>query len=248
MNRKTNNELRIYGENACLAIFKSRPEDIIQLFFTKQKTKEVPNLIRDMTTYLSKNKKSYHLVSRDEISKLTKATHHEDISMLIRKKEDESLDEFLKLKKEKCLLIILEDVSNPHNIGAILRTAAHFGADGIIVTDKQMAETASCIRVSEGGAEYIKVFESDSIGSTLKKLQENKYQIITTSSHAKKSLADIKWKNKAVIVFGEEAKGLTKEILAQGESICIPGTNHVESLNVSVATSILLYDFYTKTK
>ena len=201
-----------------------------------------------MTTYLSKNKKSYHLVSREEISKLTKATHHEDISMLVRKKNSLLLNEYLNKKSDKSILIILDDVSNPHNIGAILRTAAHFGVDGIIVSDKKIAETASCIRVSEGGTDFVNVFESKNIKETIKLLHDFKYQIITTSSHAKKSIQELNWKKKAVIVFGEEANGLDKAILSSGDCVKIAGTDNVESLNVSVAASILMYDFYSKVK
>jgi TrmH RNA methyltransferase len=246
MNKKTTEEMRIYGENACTAIFKNRPQDIVQLFFTKQKTKETPHLIRDMTVYLAKNKKSYHLVTREEISTMTKATHHEDISMLVKKKKELTLPEFFKLKNEKSLLLILEDVSNPHNIGAILRTAAHFGVSGIIVSSKKVAETASAIRVSEGGFEFVNIFESENLAQTLSDLNKEKYQIITTSSHSKKTLSDFKWKKKAAILFGEEAHGLSKELLASGECLKIPGTDHVESLNVSVATSIMMYDYFLK--
>lgn len=252
MNKKESNrlndEIRIYGENACLTVFKNRPEDIIQCFFTKQKTKDNPTLIRDITTYLAKNKKTYKMVTKEELEKLTRATHHEEISMLIKKRAEVNLTDFLNLKKEKCLLIILEDVSNPHNIGAIIRTAAHFGVDGLILTSKKMAETASAIRVSEGGFDFVNVFETENIKAAISELHKEKFQIITTSSHAKKTLKELSWKKKAVIVLGEEGKGLSKDIMSQGDCINIAGTNHVESLNVSVATSILMYDFFTKVK
>jgi TrmH RNA methyltransferase len=189
MSKKINNEMRIYGENACLAVFKNRPEDIIQFFYTKNKTKDSPNIIRDITTYLAKNKKAYHMVTSDEIEKLTKATHHEDMSMLVKKKNEITLDNFIRQKNKeanpKSLILVLEDVSNPHNVGAILRTAAHFGVDALIISSKKVAETASSIRVSEGGSEFVNVFESNDIGLTLKLLVKEKYQIITTSSHAK---------------------------------------------------------------
>lgn len=242
------NELRIYGESACLAVFKERPEDIIQLFYSKEKTKESPTLIRELTTTLSKNKKAYHMVDRQELEKLTKATHHEDICMLVKKKKQPKLEDFLKEKKNKSLLIVLEDVSNPHNIGAILRTAAHFGVDGIIVGNKSMAETASSIRVSEGGFEFVQIFETKNLLETLKTLNKEKYQIVTTSSHSKKNVNELKWNQKCVIVFGEEAKGLSKELQQIGDCINIKGTDHVESLNVSVAASILMYDFHAKVK
>ncbi len=244
--RDSNSEIRIYGENACLKIFENRPEDIIQLHFTKSMTQKSPELMRKLTTYLAKNKKAYHMISKDELSQLTKATHHEDISLLIKSKKQISLKEYLKLKKENSLLILIEDVSNPHNIGAMIRTAAHFGVDGIILTSKKMAETASAIRVSEGGFEYINLFEVDELKSTIHELKKINYQIVTTSSHAKKNLHDLSWSKKALIIFGQEADGITDELIGLGESIKIDGTDQVESLNVSVAASIMMYDYFSK--
>jgi len=246
--KSSNDEIRIYGENACLKVFENRPEDIIQLHFSKSITQKSPELLRKLTTYLASNKKAYHMISRDELSLLTKATHHEDITLLVKSKKQIKLPDYLKLKKESSLLILIEDVSNPHNIGAMIRTAAHFGVDGIIMTAKKMAETASSIRVSEGGFEHVNLFEVNEFKATLNELKKLNYQIITTSSHAKKTLHELKWSKKAVIVFGQEADGITEDLLKLGDSIKIDGTNHVESLNVSVAASIMMYDYFSKIK
>jgi TrmH RNA methyltransferase len=244
MSKKDNYEMRIYGENACGAVFKKRPEDIIQLFLTKEKLNKHSNI----TKYCAQHKKAYHLVLRDELDKMTKATHHEDICMLVKKKPSRTLAQYLNTKKNSSILLALENVSNPHNIGAIIRSAAHFGVDGIILTEGKSSDTASAIRTSEGGAEYVEVFEEKNFHKTLDLLAKNKYQIVTTSSHAKNSLYDLKWDKNIVIVFGEEAQGITKEIQGLGTTIKIPGTDYVESLNVSVATAIILSDYYQKVK
>lgn len=237
-------EVRIYGENACLAVFKNRPQDIIQLFLTKELMKRLGHI----TKYCAQNKKAYHIVTRPELEKMTKATHHEDICMLVREQAELSLEAHLNLKPKKSLLIALENVSNPHNIGAILRNAAHFGATGIIVPDQKTAKSAAAVRTSEGGAEFVQIFESKNLKKTLELLVKNKFQIITTSSHAKDSLYDLKWNDKAVIVFGEEASGISADILKSGQTIKIPGTDNVESLNVSVASAVILSDYYQKVK
>lgn len=241
-NRET--ETKIYGENACLALFKKRPEDIIQLFLTKEKLVTFSAVIK----YCAQNKKAYHLVTRAELDQMTKATHHEDVCMLVRKEPQRSLEQYLQKKPDRSFLIALDNVSNPHNVGAILRNAAHFGATGIIVPDFKIAHTASAIRTSEGGSEYVEVFEASDFNKSIALLKKNGFQIITTSSHAKKSLYDLKWSEKVVIIFGEEATGLSKETLALGESIKIPGTDYVESLNVSVAVGVILSDYYQKVK
>lgn len=246
MSKKFNKETetKIYGENACLTLFKKRPEDIIQVFLTKEKLKSFAQI----TKYCVQNKKAYHIVTRAELDQMTRATHHEDICMLVRKSTERSLEEYLHGKPTQSLLIALENVSNPHNIGAILRSAAHFGANGLILPEKKAASAASAVRTSEGGAEFVEVYEASDFKKAMALLKKNGYQILTTSSHAKKSLYDLKWEKKVVILFGEEADGLSKEALSYGETIKIPGTDKIESLNVSVAAAVILSDYYQKVK
>lgn len=246
MSKKFNreSETKIYGENACLTLFKKRPEDIIQVFLTKEKLNTFSAIIK----YCAQNKKAYHLVTRAELDQMTKATHHEDVCMLIRKHPQRTLEQYLQTKPTSSFLIALENVSNPHNVGAILRSAAHFGANGLIIPDAKAAHTAAAVRTSEGGTEYVEIYEASDFKKSIALLKKNGFQVITTSSHAKKSLYELKWDNLVVIVFGEEAEGLTKETLALGETIKIPGTDHIESLNVSVAAGVILSDYYQKVK
>ena len=137
-------------------------------------------------------------------------------------------------------------MSNPHNIGAIVRSAAHFGVKGLLLPEAKLAHTAAAVRTSEGGSEYVEIFEAADFQKTLQMLKKNGFTLITTSSHAKKSLYELDWPSKSVLIFGEEGPGLSKETLALGEAIKIPGTDHVESLNVSVATAVILSDYYQK--
>ena len=246
MSKKFNreSETKIYGKNACLALFKKRPEDIIQFFLTKEKLQTMSHI----TKYCAAHKIAYHLVTREELEQMTKALHHEDVCMVIRKPASKNLDKYLSLKQSSSLLIALENVTNPHNIGAILRSAAHFGVNGLIVPESKTAETPSAIRTSEGGSEFVDLYEAADFKKCLALLLKNGYQIITTSSHAKKTLYEVAWTKKVVIVFGEEADGLSKDIMGLGEAIKIPGTDHVESLNVSVASAVILSDYYQKVK
>jgi TrmH RNA methyltransferase len=234
-NRDT--ETKIYGENACLALFKKRPEDIIQLFLTKEKLKTFSHI----TKYCAQNKKAYHIVTREELEQMTKATHHEDVCMLIRKESNRTLEQYLQTTPTNSLLIALENVSNPHNVGAILRSAAHFGVNGLILPEAKAATTAAAVRTSEGGSEYVDIYEASDFKKTIALLKKNGYQILTTSSHAKKSLYELKWENK-------EAEGLSKDTLALGDTIKITGTDNIESLNVSVAAAVILSDYYQKVK
>ena len=184
VNQKFNkdSEIKIYGTNACLAVFKKRPNDIIQLFLTKEKLKTLSNI----TKFCASKKIAYHIVERSELDDITKATHHEDVCMLVRVALTRTLEQFLQTKPKKCLLIALENVSNPHNIGAIVRSAAHFGVTGLILPEAKLAHTAAAVRTSEGGSEYVEIFEATEFQKTLQTLKKNGFTLITTSSHAKK--------------------------------------------------------------
>lgn len=239
-------EVRVYGENACHAIFLKRPEDIIQCFFSKELNKSAPTFIKELCSYLAKKKKAYHMISRGEIEQMTKSTHHENICLLVKKKKEIDLETFLANEKNHGLLLFLDDVSNPHNIGAIVRTAAHFGAKGIILNSSDTSHTKSAIRVAEGGLEYVNLFSYPDVKKLILLMQKYKFQIVTTSSHSKNVLSKLKWQKKALIFFGKEDTGLDLNLMKLGECINIDGTNNVESLNVSVAASILMYDFYNK--
>jgi TrmH RNA methyltransferase len=240
-------EMQIYGENACLAVFKKRPQDIIQVFLTKELL-HTSKTFSQVTKYCAQNKKAYHLVTRDELEKMTKATHHEDVCMLVKKPTNRTLEQYLATKPAHSILIALENVSNPHNVGAILRSAAHFGATGLIISDKKLADAASSIRTSEGGSEFVEIFEAKDFKKTMSLLQKNQFQILSTSSHAKTTLYEVQWEKKSVILFGEEAHGLSGAMLEAGTQIKIPGTDAVESLNVSVAAAVILSDYFQKVK
>lgn len=241
-------EIKIYGENACLAVYKKRPQDIIQVFLTKELMSNQKKPFSQITKYCAQNKKAYHLVSRAELETMTKATHHEDVCMLIKKGQSRTLEQYLATKPEHSLLLALDNVSNPHNVGAILRSAAHFGVNALIIPDKKVAEAASSIRTSEGGYEFVEIFEAADFKKAMALLVKNKFQIVTTSSHAKESLYELKWDKKSVVLFGEEADGLSPELLKLGSLIKIPGTDTVESLNVSVAAAVILSDHFQKVK
>lgn len=231
--------MKIYGINAVLAAFKKRPNDIIRVYLLKEHSK----LFSDLTRYCAQNKKAFHVVEANELEKVSNSTHHEGICVLIKRKPFLNLKE---LPNKKTLLIMaLENVSNPHNIGAIMRTAAHFGVDALLLPDAKLAQGAAAIRTAEGGAETLPLISAANFKDALNTLKQAGFDLMATSSHAKTNLFAHKFNPKTVIVMGEERLGISKDI----EKLCattisIDGTGNVESLNVSVASSIILAQYW----
>lgn len=235
-------EARVYGKNHCRTIFKTRPEDIISLFLTKNASLE----FKSELSSLAKNKKAYHLVDKEELEKLTKSTHHEDVCLVVKKKKQLNEAELLKNLKDakKCFALALENVSNPHNIGAIIRSMAHYGITTLIVPEIKGLDSGALLRTAEGGAEFVDIVMVKNFENFLQKLKELKIEILATTSHGGEKISKFKFKPKTIVLFGEEGPGLSLKMLKSFSQLQIDGTGNVESLNVSVAASIVLGEYY----
>lgn len=142
------------------------------------------------------------------------------------------------------IIVVLDDLQDPGNLGTILRTVDSVGLKQVIVTKKSGdVFNPKVVRSSMGAIFRIKVIETNNIIDTLKEMKKHKFKIVSTSLDTKKSIYDIKY-NKKVIVIGNEANGVEKEVQDMSdEKIKIPMIGKTESLNASVATGIVLYEY-----
>ncbi|CAK7031086.1 MULTISPECIES: tRNA/rRNA methyltransferase [Providencia] len=242
LRKQRQEETRIYGENACQAMFKNRPDAIVRAWFLQSVTPR----FRDALKWMAANRKAYHVVDDEELSKASGTEHHGGVCFIIKKRGGMSADAYIQQAAEKDCVLALEDVGNPHNLGGMMRSCAHFGVKGVILQDAGMLESGAAIRTAEGGAEHIKAIDADGLTSTLDKFRQAGYTIVTTSSHkGSQDLAKAKLPAKMVLVLGQESDGLSDSTWDQGDmSLYIGGTGKVESLNVSVATGIMLAQWW----
>jgi RNA methyltransferase, TrmH family len=240
-NAKKNQEMKVYGRHACLTLFAKRPEDVIRVYTTQEGVFEFKQIIRHCVDH----KLAYHLVTPEEIEAVTKAVHHEGIALIVKTRKMPSLSEVLEGPGRK-LIIALEEVENPHNLGAIMRTAAHFGVSAILYEAKvPVASSASAIRTAEGGAETVPALHLDKWGDVFDKAKKLGYQFLATSSHEGESLYKTKFPEKTILFLGAEKEGLSPTMMKKMTGLLsIPGTGEVESLNVSTATAALLTEWY----
>ena len=233
--------MKVYGRHACLKLFESRPEDIIRAYTTQDGIFEFRQLIRHCVD----NKLAYHVVDKEELDALTRATHHEGICLVVRNKKIPSVKELM-TQEGRTLIIALEEVQNPHNLGAIMRTAAHFGVTGILYEAKvPVALTGAAYRTSEGGAESVPAIHLDGWVEVFDYAKTMGYKLCATSSHEGTSLFEAKFPEKTLLFIGAEAEGLSERMIKKmNQLISIPGTGAVESLNVSNATAAILTEWY----
>jgi TrmH RNA methyltransferase len=234
------NEVKIYGKNAAEMAAKIRPKAIIRAYIQKTKEKEYSPLMKNLAT----EKKPYHIVTLEELAKITEAEHHEGVCLILKEKTPPTPKQFLETSDG--LILILEDVDNPHNVGAILRVAAQFDVKKIIITSPKIKKIpAATYRTAEGGAEYVEILITDDITKIIPILKDHKYTLYSTLKNNAKSLPKIKFPKKTALILGNERKGIAPSTLKLlDQSVCIPGTGHVESLSVVTATSILSSWYY----
>ncbi|NHB94146.1 tRNA/rRNA methyltransferase [Photorhabdus cinerea] len=246
LRRQRMEETRIYGENACQAMFKNRSEAIVRAWFVESVTPRFRNALK----WMAANRKAYHVVDEAELTKVSGTEHHGGVCFLIKKRSGLNAETYLKSAPAKDCVLALEDVGNPHNLGAIMRSCAHFGVQGVILQDVALLESGAAIRTAEGGAEHIKGIDADGFTTILNKFREAGYNIVTTSSHkGSTNLAKAELPEKMVLVLGQERDGLSDSAWEHGDmSLFVGGTGLVESLNVSVATGIMLAEWWRQNK
>lgn len=142
------------------------------------------------------------------------------------------------------IIVVLDDIQDPGNLGTILRTVDSIGLSQILVS-KGTADpyNPKVVRSTMGAIYRVKVIECNNLKETLKEIKKNKFKILVTSLEDSKSVYDIKYYKK-VIVIGNEANGVEEDIVKLAdEKIKIPMLGKTESLNASVATGVVLYEY-----
>lgn len=150
----------------------------------------------------------------------------------------------LKIDKSENFILALDDIQDPGNLGTIIRTADSINLKQILISKGTAdAYNPKVIRSTMGAIFRVKIIECEDLSLTLKDLQKNKYKVVVTSLDARKTIYDVDFKRN-VIVIGNEANGVSKEIIdLADEKTIIPMQGKTESLNVSVATGVILYEY-----
>lgn len=245
-------EQKIYGRNACLSFAKSSPKTVIRAYCTEENRGRLGSLLK----FLASQKRAYHIVSSDDLNKICESEHHEGVCLLVERMLPGDETQLLKdiqaePKIGSNLLLCLDGITNPHNLGAITRTAAHFGIKKIFLCNIPVESQKSLVsgafhRTAEGGAVHVELYCSAEGKSALEALKkQHGWNVFATSSYGRsQSLHKISFPQKLILVMGSESQGVSDSILQIADSkVCINGTGHVESLNVASATAILLNEY-----
>ena len=237
-------ELRLFGLNACRAVFERRPRDIRKAWLAERRVADV----KPMLAWLARERVGYTLVADDDLERLTQSQHHEGVCLEVLRRPPMALDTFLRGLKPGTAswLVLLDGVGNPHNFGAVLRIAAHFGADAVLLPPgSSLALNGAACRVAEGGAESVPLVATGDLAGALPALARAGYAAIATVVRQGTDLYEAELPRRALLVFGAEGGGLSAGLLkAVRRRVRIPGTGAVESLNIATAVGVVAAEFW----
>ena len=232
-------ELRYYGLNAVQAVFARRPQAIRKISLSEAR---IPQL-QPLLAWCVKQRIGYRVVEESDLGKLAASSHHEGVVADVLRVEPQSLSDWLHgLPAGPALALWLDGVGNPHNFGAILRSAAHFGVAAILQSrDSTLAVSGAAARVAEGGAEQVPLVRMGERDAALAQLRAAGFVLAATVVREGQDLFATRLPQRLVYVMGAEGEGMD-EVLAQACDLrlSIPGTGAVESLNVAAATAVFL--------
>ena len=230
----------IYGKNPVIEAINARKALKVFLVhnFNDQK---VINLIKD-------NKLPVVSISSNEMEKMCDGGVHQGLAAELKPYQTVSLEEIIirANKKTKKIIVMLDNINDPHNLGAILRSADVFEAAGIVLPKhNSVSLNATVAKTSAGAINYVPVAVVNNLNQAIKTLKEEGYWVVSTDGSATIDYSSIKYDFPVVVVIGSEGKGVSPLVLKNSDYVVkIPQFGHVNSLNASVAAGILLAEVH----
>jgi 23S rRNA (guanosine2251-2'-O)-methyltransferase len=182
---------------------------------------------------------------RDQLTRLAKVAGHQGVVAVTAEKQYNDVDDLLTNKRgSHSYLLVLDGVEDPHNLGAIIRTAEGAGADGVVIPERRaVGVTATVVKASAGATEYLPIAKVTNIGRAVEDLKERNIWTVGLDERGEKSYDQIDYKMDCALVLGAEGHGLHEQVRKKCDFlVSIPMLGKVPSLNVSVAAAIVMYE------
>ena len=229
----------IFGVRAVQALANHRPEAILRVLYLD----EVKMSLGSVLKVTAAQRKPYRVVEKSDLERLCNTAHHEGVAAVARPFELPTLERAEQLKDYK-RIIALDDVVNPHNVGAVARTAAWFGYEALILRTPVNTLNPASIRVSQGGVFSLACFKTPALAGQLRALVKSGVSVFGLTQRGSKPLKGMHSDGRVCLVFGNEATGLSRDTQSACSGLVrIEGSGHVESLNISVAAGIAMAHF-----
>lgn len=216
-----------------------RLQDVVRVYLDENRRMGFATMMRT----LASARIAYRLVPEDELIRVSGSRHHEGVCALVRPRGTPDPEAWVSECPSAVLALVLDGTRNPHNLGSIIRSAAHFGARGVWVVGPAPLFGAMA-RVAEGATESVDIFSVDSLTPTLSLLRRSGFQLVGASPDGDSSLFEHGFTRRTALILGSESEGLSEEGRKMVEvTLRISGTGQVQSLNTSVAAGILMAEY-----
>ena len=239
----------IAGRHAVIGALKNPGRRVIKIFLTEESKKNIhkqnphKNLLKDVKVFF-KTKKELDKYCRSE------DILHQGYVAEIEHLENPELKEFIR-GKNNLTFVCLDEVTDPRNIGSLIRSAASFNIDGLIVKERHFPSESKLLYKSASGCmEHLNIFEVSNINSTLKNLREKNFWVYGFDARGEKDFTDIKWEGNNILLFGSEGFGMKQHTGKYADFLVkINMNDKIESLNISNSAAIVFHHLsYIKKK
>ena len=238
----------VVGKHAVIEALKNPNRKVLRLFLTEESKKKIhrenekTNLIKDIKVYFKTKKELDKYTGNEEILHQGYVAEIEHLGELV-------LKDFIK-DKNNLTFACLNEVTDPRNIGSIIRSAASFNVDGIIIKERHFPEESKLMYKSASGCmDHINIFKVANINSTLKFLREKNYWVYGFDAQSKKSFTEVDWKGNNILLFGSEGFGIKKHTEKYTDFLVkIEMNKNIESLNISNSASIVFHHVMKRKK
>ena len=240
----------IVGQHAVIEALKNPKRKVLRIFLTEESKKNIhrksqnKNLLKDVKVYFKTKKELDKYSTKENLL-------HQGYVAEIEHFEQPLLKEFIK-EKNNITLACLDGVTDPRNIGSLIRSAVSFEIDGVIIKERNFPQESKLMyKAASGSMEYINIFQVSNINSTLKNLKDKNFWIYGFDGKGNKKFTNVDWKGNNVLLFGSEGYGMHEHTSKYADFLIkIDINNKVESLNISNSAAIVFHhiNFIKKNK
>ena len=231
----------IVGQHAVVEALRNPKRKVLRVFLTEDAKKNIhrknprKNVLDAVKVYFKSKKELDKYTNKEQLM-------HNGYVAEVEHLEQLELKEFIKDKKE-CTFVCLDEVTDPRNIGSLIRSASSFNIDGLIIKERHFPSDSKLMYKSASGCiEHLNIFQVSNINSTLKNLREKNFWVYGFDSRGKKNFTDIKWEGKNVLLFGSEGFGMKEHTGKYADFLVkIDINKDIESLNISNSAAIVFH-------
>ena len=232
---------QIYGVNSVFEALRARARPIERIIIAEgvrhQRLQELVHTARQAGVPVQRE-------PRAALDRLTGGANHQGVLAVVAAVRYADADELIEKAAAQTIFVLLDGIEDPHNLGAIIRTAECAGAAAVILPERRSAQlTETVVKTSAGATEYLPIARVQNLVSFAEKLTKHGYWVVGVESSAEKDYTSQDYSGRLALVFGAEGRGLSRLLRERCDFVVsVPMGGHIGSLNVSVAVGVVLFE------